>query len=108
MIIYKISYRALLKHKEFETIKTRHDNELLGFNLEHAQLVHTYIQAQTFGFITHHIEIARIETLKPVENKMLARFDLNTATENLKASRHRKLGPNDHVIQTWKPTNPKT
>jgi hypothetical protein len=62
-IIYKISYKALLKHKEFETIKTRHDNDLLGFHLEHAQLVHTYIPAQTFGFITHHIEIARIETL---------------------------------------------
>jgi hypothetical protein len=45
---------------------------------------------------------------KPAENRILAPFDLNTATENLKASRHRKLGPNDHVVQTWKPTNPKT
>jgi hypothetical protein len=111
MIIYKISYRALLKHKEFETIKTRHENDLLGFHLEHAQLVHTYIHtyipAQTFGFITHQIEIARIENPKPVENKILARFDLNTATEKLKASRHQKLGPNDYVVQTWKPTNPK-
>jgi hypothetical protein len=88
MIIYKISYRALLKHKEFETIKTRHDNDLLGFHLEHAQLVHTYIHTSSNLWIhyTPHRN-CKNRNPKPVENRILARFDLNTATENLKASK---------------------
>jgi hypothetical protein len=96
----------------WKTIKTRHDNDLLGFHLEHAQLVHThthtYIHTSS-NLWTHYTPNRNCKNRnpKPVENKILARFDLNTATEKLKASRHRKLGPNDHVVQTWKPTNPK-